>query len=113
MLSVSNPSVTQIGLDSLTKAVHDVKDRASSMLQKWLDLEEEEGIKDVGDEGDDSDDTPDQHVQPMEDVVLIDRALLLLNELHSISAKHNDDCMMDMARDMCIHLKASAINLNH
>ena len=41
-LSLSDPSVTQMGLDCVTKAVHDVQDTATSMLQSWLDLEEEE-----------------------------------------------------------------------
>ena len=111
-LSLSNPSVTHMGLDSITKAVHDVQGTATGMLQRWLDLEEEEGMIDVNDEGGDSEVTSDQHVQPMEDVALIDQALPLLKELHRIGAKRGDDCMTDMARDMCIHLKASVTHLH-
>ena len=62
-LSLSDPSVTHMGLDCVTKAVHDVLDTATGMLQRWLDLEEEEGMIDVADEGGDSEDTPDQYVR--------------------------------------------------
>lgn len=102
---ISDPVISQMGLDLVVKGTHELTATAAFMLQKWLHLEEE-GMLDVNDDGECEVDC-DEQIQPLEKLNLLNQALPLLQELHAIGAKLSDTNMMSVAREMCVHIQGS------
>ena len=93
-LTLGSPSVANMldamGLDVVANVAKWVHDKATTMLSKWLHLEEM-GFIDVDYEGDDSEECQDA----VDRVQLLNDALLLLQQLHSVGAKLDDRCILD------------------
>ena len=107
-LTLRSPSVVNMldamDLAVLANAAQKVHDKAATMLSEWLHLEEM-GFIDVNDEGDDSDECQDA----VDKVQLLNDALLLLQQLHSVGAKLDDSFILDASRDLCLHIHSKVI----
>ena len=107
-LTLRSPSVVNMlatmDLAVLANAVQKVHDKATAILSEWLHLEEM-GFIDVNDEGEDSDECQDA----VDRVKLLNDALLLLQQLHSVGAKLDDRFMLDASRDLCLHIRSKEI----
>ena len=64
-----------------------------------------DGFIDVNDEGDDSDECQDA----VDKVQLLNDALLLLQQLHSVGAKLDNSFILDASRDLCLHIHSKVI----
>ena len=108
-LTLRSPSVVKLldamDLAVLANAAQKVLDKAATMLSEWLHLEEM-GFIDVNDEGDDSDDS-DECQDAVDKVQLLNDALLLLQQLHSVGAKLDDSFILDASRDLCLHMRSA------
>ena len=95
--------LTTMGFDTHVKKVDELKDMASKALEKWLDVEEM-AILDVDEDNDGDDSDSVSQVEPLDKVKLLKTLIPLLHEVHSIGTKVEDNVIIDMARNVCVHI---------
>ena len=103
-LNLKDSSVHEM-LATMGLDVHrnELKDMASKVLDKWLDVEEM-AILDVDGNNDGDDSASVSQVEPLEKVKLLKMMIPMLHEMHSIGAKVEDNVIIDMALNVCVHI---------
>ena len=111
-LVITNPVRTMLKTTGLDVVVDSAQTIAADMLKEWLNIEEsnstcfDESLERPLDDSFELDETPPS----VDKVQLLNRALVIIKDLHDIGIQLNDDHLMNGAVELCSHIASHPVN---